>query len=214
VIDTGPDFRIQALREGLRRVDAVLYTHAHTDHIMGFDDLRPFCFDGRELPVYGSPETLEMLARCFVFAFNGENRWPGYILPLPQPVTGPFQLADLRIHPIPVPHGRQTTYGYLLERGGRRLLAYMTDCHEITPAACEQILGVECLVLDALRMKPHPTHMNFDQALAVVEKVRPAQAWFTHLAHDHAHADVESWLPPDSVTRVAYDGLKISICLS
>src|ERR1700704_5024338 len=93
VVDTGTDFRTQALRENVRRVDAVVFTHSHTDHIMGFDDLRPFCFGEKELPIYASAETMRDLARAFTFAFNGENRWPGYIHPLPYTIDGPFHLG-------------------------------------------------------------------------------------------------------------------------
>src|SRR5712672_601193 len=112
VIDTGPDFRQQALRENIRRLDAVVLTHAHTDHIMGFDDLRVFCRGGRELPVYGSADTLAQLRRAFAFAFNGEHRFPGYLHPDPHIVDKPFRLGATDVVPLPVPHGRTMTYGY------------------------------------------------------------------------------------------------------
>jgi phosphoribosyl 1,2-cyclic phosphate phosphodiesterase len=207
VVDTGPDFRQQALRERVRRVDAVVLTHPHTDHIMGFDDTRAFCFGGRELPVYGSPETLTVLRRVFAFAFDGENRFPGYINPRAMEVTGPFQLGATELVPLPVPHGRVNTYGYLFVRGGRKLAAYFSDCKMVTPQVRERIAGVEVLIVDALRRKEHPTHMNVEEALAVAMDVKPRLTWFTHLCHDLGHAETEAALPPE--VRVAYDGLRL-----
>jgi phosphoribosyl 1,2-cyclic phosphate phosphodiesterase len=209
VVDTGPDFRTQALREGVRRIDAVVFTHSHTDHIMGLDDLRPFCFGDKELPVYASPATMDDLTRIFRFAFNGENRWPGYLRPLPYLVTGPFHLGGTEIIPLEVLHGRTMVNGYLLKRNGRPLLAYLSDCKEVPPAAREAIRGVQHLVVDALRYTLHPTHMNVEEALALAQEVTPGQTWLTHLSHDIMHAEAEAELPPN--VRIAYDGLKIGI---
>lgn len=207
VVDTGPDFRTQALRENVRRVDAVVYTHSHTDHVMGFDDLRPFCADGREMPVYASPETMRDLERVFVFAFNGENRWPGYMRPDPRLIAGPFTIGATELTPLPVRHGRAQVNGYLFSRDGKALAAYLSDCKEVPPAAIERMRGVPHLIVDALRHKPHPTHMNIGEALALAEKVGPAQTWFTHLCHDLMHAEIEAELPAG--VRVAFDGMKI-----
>jgi phosphoribosyl 1,2-cyclic phosphate phosphodiesterase len=209
VIDTGPDFRTQALREGVRQVDAVVFTHAHSDHIMGLDDLRPFCFGDKELPVYASAETMSDLMRVFVFAFNGENRWPGYLLPLPRIVEGPFHLGETEITPLPVLHGRTPVNGYLLRQKGESLVAYLSDCKVVPAAVREQIHGVRHLIVDALRYTPHPTHMNVDEALALAREVAPGQTWFTHLSHDVLHAEAEAALPPG--VRIAFDGLKIEI---
>ena len=208
VIDTGPDFRQQALRENIRRLDAVLLTHAHTDHIMGFDDLRAFCFGGKILPVYGSPETLGQLQRSFSFAFDGKNRFPGYLHPDPRPVESAFRLGETEIVPLPLPHGRMTTYGYLFIRGGRRLLAYLNDCKAVPEAVRAQVAGVDTLVLDALRRREHPTHMSVAEALATAAAIRPRRTLFTHLCHDLAHAETEAALP-DNV-RIATDGMKLT----
>ncbi len=207
IIDTGPDFRAQCLRHGVRKVDAVVYTHSHTDHIMGMDDLRPFCTGGRSLPVYASAETMTDLQRVFEFAFNGKNRFPGYVNPDPYVVAGQFALGETQITPLPVPHGRATVFGYLLVREGVRLAAYLSDCKQVPPPIIEQIGGVRHLIVDALRRKPHPTHMNIDEALAVAEAVQPGRTWFTHLCHDLPHAVLETTLPAN--VRVAYDGLRL-----
>ena len=207
VVDTGPDFRAQALRERVRRVDAVVYTHSHTDHIMGFDDLRPFCSGGRDIPIYAAEPTMEDLRRVFVFAFNGQNRWPGYVRPLPRLIEGEFQLGETTITPLPIVHGRAHMLGFLFSRKGERLAAYLTDCKEVPRAVIERIAGVRHLIVDALRDKPHPTHMNVAEALDVHAQVGPGRTWFTHLCHELGHAAAEPALP--ATVRVAYDGLKI-----
>ena len=207
VVDTGPDFRAQALRERVRRVDAVVYTHSHTDHIMGFDDLRPFCSGGRDIPIYAAEPTMEDLRRVFVFAFNGQNRWPGYVRPVPRLIEGEFQLGETTITPLPIVHGRAHMLGFLFSRKGVRLAAYLTDCKEVPPAVIERIAGVRHLIVDALRDKPHPTHMNVAEALAIHAQVGPGRTWFTHLCHELGHAAAEPALP--ATVRVAYDGLKI-----
>lgn len=209
VIDTGPDFRAQALRENVRRVDAAIYTHSHTDHIMGFDDLRPFCFGRRELPVHAAPETMRDLERVFRFAFDGSARWPGYMHPLPRVIDGAFQLGATELTPIPVRHGRAQVLGFLFRRRGEALAAYFSDCKEVPGEARAQLRGVRHLIIDALRHEPHPTHMNIGEALALAREIAPGQTWFTHLSHDVAHEEVERTLPPG--VRLAYDGLKIEI---
>ena len=210
-VDTGPEFRIQCLRERVRWLDAVVYTHAHTDHIMGFDDLRRFCDmqPTGKLPIYAAPETLSDIRRVFQFAFDDSMRFPGYIRPEPHLVEGPFHIGQTRITPLPVPHGRIRVNGYLFERGGRRLFAYLSDCKAVPENVRELIAGVEVLSLDALRHRPHPTHMSLDEALEVSAAVRPRRTWLTHLCHDLGHVETEKTLPAG--VRIAYDGLRINL---
>jgi len=209
VVDTGPDFRAQCLRESIQRMDAVIYTHSHTDHIMGFDDLRRFCVPDREIPIYAGQETMADLMRIFTFAFDGKNRFPGYVLPVPHIIDAPFALGDTTLTPLPLKHGRAKVNGYLFERKGSLVAAYLSDCKTIPEEVVEKIHGVQTLMVDALRHTPHPTHMNIAEALALVERVQPGQTWFTHLCHDLPHAETEAALPAG--VRLAYDGLELAL---
>jgi phosphoribosyl 1,2-cyclic phosphate phosphodiesterase len=207
VVDTGTDFRTQCLRENIWQVDAAIMTHAHTDHVMGFDDLRRFAAPraGR-MPVYASAETMADLERVFEFAFKTVSPWPGYLKPEPHIISGPFSLGETAITPLPVPHGNSETYGYLFGRQGVKLLAYLSDCSVVPDEIARQIAGVQLLVIDALREKPHPTHLSIGQALEVVQRVQPARTLFTHICHELPQS-AESQLPPN--VGLAYDGLRI-----
>ena len=209
VVDTGPDFRHQCLRWGVRRVDAALFTHSHTDHIMGFDDLRPFSKGGRTIDVFGSTPTLDVLARIFDFAFAAETRFPGYLHPVRRDVDGRFEVGGLTVDPVWLPHGRMVTTGYVFSRGGRRLFAYMTDCSSVPEEAMRVAEGAEHVVVDGLREREHPTHMTYAQAVESLSRMRAGRGWLTHLCHDFRHVEVEGRLP--SGVGVAYDGMVLEI---
>ncbi len=208
LVDAGPDLREQALRENLRRIDAVLFTHGHLDHVAGFDELRAFCWHrDTPLPMHGSRETLDTLRRMFGWAFDAANTYQGYVKPGPVEIDGPFHYGDLRISPLPVEHGRVDTMGFLFEAPGEPPVAYLPDVKRIPPDTLATLRNVDILIIDALRPDTHPTHMSVGEALAAIEEVGAASAWLTHLGHDNDHAALESTLPPN--IRVAHDGLRI-----
>jgi len=208
VVDTGTDFRTQALREDIRQVDAVVFTHSHTDHIMGFDDLRRFSHARGSMPVYASPETMRDLERVFRFAFNTSNPVPYYLKPEQHIIDGPFKLGETSIIPLPVPHSDSVVNGYLFSRRNQKLVAYLSDCSAVPDAIIALIASVKVLIIDALRDKPHPTHLSVGQALEVAMHVKPEVTYFTHIGHELSQS-AESRLPKS--VRIAHDGLKFRL---
>jgi phosphoribosyl 1,2-cyclic phosphate phosphodiesterase len=185
LIDASTDLRFQALREGVERVDAVLFTHAHADHVNGIDDLRGFHFLHREIiPCFGSRATLETLLGGFRYIFH-EHDGSGYT-PLMDPnvIEGEFEIFGLRVMPVPLQHGRTEATGFRI--GG---FAYLTDCNHIPPSSRELLEGLDVLVIDGLRWKPHPFHFNIEEAIAATALLRPARTILTHLSHDVLFAE-------------------------
>ncbi len=205
-IDTPPDFRTQILRERITHLDAVVYTHPHTDHIMGFDDLRRFS-EGGTIPIHADPATLTDLRRAFQFAFASDHNWPGYVRPEAHEIAGPFAIGDVELTPVTLPHGRFDVTGFVLSVGGRKLAAYFTDCNTVPAAALEAARDVPVLIIDALRHRPHPTHLTVEQASHFAAEMNAGRTYFTHICHDLGHAATEAALPPE--IRLAYDGLTI-----
>lgn len=206
LIDTATELRLQALTFGLKRVDAVLFTHAHADHTGGFDELRRFNeLAQAHLPVYAGADTAKVLNERFAYAF--EDVFPFYggkpdlIL---HEVDGPFEIEGKEIVPIPVTHGRTNVLGY---RFGP--LAYVTDAKIVPPESIELLKGVDTLVLNALRERSHPTHLSFEEALAVIEEIGPRRAYLIHLSHETSHVDASALLPAN--VEIAYDGLTITV---
>jgi phosphoribosyl 1,2-cyclic phosphate phosphodiesterase len=204
VIDTTPDFRAQVLKSGIERLDAVLYTHAHADHILGLDDVRPFNYFQREvIPLYGTEETFKVIQRVFEYAFKvSESTVPKLELRV---IDGsPFHLFGVEFTPIRLEHGKGTVYGY---RFGDA--AYLTDHSNIPDESKALLQNLDVLFLDALRRRSHPTHTTLDQAVALVDELKPRRAFFTHMCHDLHHARTNAELPPH--VRLAYDGLEIDV---
>jgi len=209
-VDTPPDFRFQCLREGVTKLDAVVYTHAHSDHILGFDDLRRFCeIEDKPMPVYGAGRTLEALARVFSYAFEPGPRFRTYVRPEARVFKESFTLGDLEVVPVDLPHGRMVTNGLIFHSGGSKRVAYMTDCQSVPEEALEAARGADVLIIDALRHAAHSTHLTVGEAVAISRAVGARQTYFIHMCHELGHAETEANLPPE--IRLAYDGLRITV---
>src|SRR6202165_1315875 len=209
VIDTTPDFRQQALRAGLDRLDAILLTHGHADHILGFDDIRPFNIRQKSsLPVYSTEETFRVIRRAFAYVFDEAPTQSTVPIVDLHVVNGPFELMGVQIVPVPLRHGDLEVLGF---RFGRA--AYLTDFSSLPESSAALLEDLDDLIVDALRDAPHPMHQTVDQALALVEKLKPRRAWFTHIAHDLSHAETNDRLRKLGLRHVqlAYDGLQFDV---
>ena len=208
LVDTTPDLRMQALTHGVTRVDAIVYTHSHADHVMGLDEVRRFnVLQKSAIPCYGDDRTLDDLRRIYSYVFSRDTARGGGV---PQVVlariAGEFCVGAATMTPVPLLHGTRQILGY---RVGS--FAYLTDCSEIPEASWALVDGVRTVVIDALRERPHPTHMSVEQALAAVARIGPERAWLTHMCHDLPHAATCARLPAG--VELAYDGLTFEIDL-
>jgi phosphoribosyl 1,2-cyclic phosphate phosphodiesterase len=209
VIDTTPDFRTQGLRVGLDRLDAVLLTHGHADHILGFDDLRPFTLrQGVPMQVYGNEEAFRVVRRVFAYVFDDKPTLSSRASVRLNEVNRPFELLGIPFIPVPLLHGELEVLGY---RFGRA--AYLTDFSRLPESSVPLLEDLDDLIVDALRDIPHPMHQTVEQALALVDKLKPRRAWFTHIAHDLQHAATNERLRKAGYPHVqlAYDGLEFEV---
>ncbi len=210
VIDTGPDFREQALRAGLTRVDAVLYTHGHADHILGLDDLRPLSFvairEGEAIPLYASEATAEVLRRIFDYTFSPDATYATRARVRIEPLKDRTAVLGVEFVRVPLLHGQMETSGF---RFGR--VAYLTDVSAIPEASFALLEGLDCLILSALRYKPHPSHATIEQAVDWARRIGAKKTWFTHIAHELGHAATNRDLPEGMA--LAYDGLTFPVSL-
>ena len=204
LIDTTPDFREQAIREGIRSLDAVLYTHAHADHILGIDDLRPLSFRHKpgRLPLYARPDVVAFMRSMFRYIFDADYKFGGLPQVEMKAIDGPVELFGARFEPVTVIHGETPILGF---RFGSA--AYLTDHSDVPAESLDRLRNLDILFLDALRYKPHPTHSTVEQSLKIVDEVKPKRAFFTHICHDLPHEATDASLP--SGVRLAYDGMKL-----
>jgi phosphoribosyl 1,2-cyclic phosphate phosphodiesterase len=211
VVDTGPDFREQALRSGMKRVDAVLYTHGHADHIFGLDDLRPLSFivnrESGPLPLYASPETTEVLTRVFNYTFSPAATYPTRARVRLEPLEDRTVVHGVEFVRVPVVHGKLEIAGF---RFGHA--AYLTDVSAIPESSFALLEGLDLLAISALRHDPHPSHATIDQAVGWARRIGARQTWFTHMAHELGHEATNRMLPEG--IQLAYDGLTLPVTLA
>lgn len=206
VVDCGPDFRYQMLRAGVRRIDGILFTHIHSDHTAGIDDIRPYCFAQGPIPIYADISVIENLSRRFDYVFNMEDKYPGAPSVKPHEIENkPFELGGKRIEPVEYFHGGVKVYGFKI--GG---FAYITDIKIISDEEKQKLFGLEVLVLSAVRRKEMHSHLNLEQSLTLIKELQPKKAYLTHLSHHLGfHKELEKELPEN--VFLAYDELEITI---
>lgn len=204
LVDAGPDLREQALRHRIRRVDAILFTHGHADHILGIDDVRRFnALMKRPMPCYGDERTLGDIRQTFRYVFDPATPKGGGLPSLElTPIEGPLQIGDLAVQPVPLWHGSRAILGFRFDR-----FAYLTDCNRLADEAWALLEGLDVVVIDALREQPHPTHFSLGEATEAARRVGARQTYFTHMCHHLGHEATNARLP-DGMS-LAYDGLVV-----
>lgn len=206
LIDCGPDFRQQMLANQVDHLDAILYTHEHNDHTAGLDDIRPFFFRQGDIPVFAKKRVLDALRKRFDYIFKTENKYPGAPGVKENEIENrPFSFEGLTITPIKFMHNRLPVFGYRMED-----FAYLTDIKTIEPEEIEKLRDLKVLVVSALRIEPHHSHFNLEEALDFIKEVKPEKAYLTHISHMLGfHEEVEKKLPAN--VHLAYDNLKITL---
>jgi phosphoribosyl 1,2-cyclic phosphate phosphodiesterase len=207
IVDCGPDFRQQMLRSKCSKIDGVLYTHEHADHTAGLDDIRPFNFKHGALPIFAHERVIKNLQRRFDYVFETENRYPGApsVAPFEIKLDQPFAVGDKVAIPINVMHGNLQVFGFRIDD-----FAYLTDVKTIEESEITKLKGLKVLVVNALRIEPHHSHFNLNEALAFIAKVQPEKAYLTHISHLFGfHEEIQKKLPAN--VYVAYDNLEITV---
>ncbi|GAA0870901.1 MBL fold metallo-hydrolase [Gangjinia marincola] len=206
VIDCGPDFRTQLLANPVNHIDGVVFTHEHSDHIAGLDDIRPFYFRQGDVSLYAEDRVIEALKKRYHYMFVTENKYPGVpTFDIHQLINKPFNLKQTTITPIQVYHGKLPVFGYRIHD-----FAYITDAKTIPDEELKKLEGLDVLVLNALREEPHHSHLNIEEALEIIKKVKPKKTYFTHISHYMGfHAEVEESLPKN--VHLAYDNLTLEL---
>jgi len=208
LIDISTDFRQQALRSGVSSLEALLITHCHADDVFGLDDIRPLNFRHGPIPVHASESTWRQLRRVFYYIFEAKYAGGGLPQIIPNTIDGDFEVCGLRVTPFEVSHGGGRVTGFRFS-DGHKDCAFITDCDEIPPDAIAKLHGLDLLVIDALRYKPHPTHLHVDKALAYIEELQPKRALLTHMSHDIKHSEASERLPQG--VELAFDELEIEL---
>lgn len=206
VIDTTPEFRLQLLRENIKHLDAILFTHNHADHVSGLDDIRPFCFHHGPIPLYGSPQTMDWIRKRFDYIWEAIQQGGGLPRVTLHPVESPFDVLGLSVTPLPVMHGKLPIYGYRIGD-----CAYISDVSAIPESTVPLLENLGTLILDAVRYTRHDTHFHVDEAIAIAQQIGAKQTWLTHMNHEIKHAELLGECPPG--VAPAYDGLRIEINL-
>lgn len=206
LVDAGPDLRTQALRHGIRRVDAILFTHGHADHILGMDDVRRFnAVMKRAMPCYGDARTLSEIRKTFHYVFDPATPKGGGLPALDlHELDGPVRIGDATVVPVPLLHGERPILGFRVDR-----FAYLTDCNAIPDAAWPLLQGLDVVVIDALREQPHPTHFSLGEAIEAGRRIAARRTLFTHMCHHLPHEATNAKLPAGM--SLAYDGLTLDL---